>query len=509
MNRLKDLALHPFVFAIYPVLALLAHNIEEVDARMALRSLLVVLFATALLLFLTRWLLREWRKAGLVTTATLITFFSYGHVYALIEGINISAQTIGRHRILLPLTLLLWGLAVVGIVRYKGNLGTYTQALNWVALIAVLLPLVNLSQHALNSYLSAMSRVEVQASDVSQVTKPDIYYIVLDGYSRDDVLADDYDYDNSGFLNELESLGFYVPRCAQSNYAQTQLSLASTLNMNYLQSLNEGYSNPQRKNRAGIPHFIQKSAVRQFLEGSGYKIIGFDSGYSWTNLTDADFFLSARGQGSGYLGILGAFNDFEVMLIQTSGALVLKDAALKLPLLLNPETGLNRLHRERVLFTLDNLTQASTVSGPKFVFAHIVSPHEPFVIDANGGIPERQVEIEKGYREQVAYLNSRLIPILEGIIEQSTSPPVIIVQADHGSLLSNPQDRMRILNAYYLTDKAKADLYKEITPVNTFRLIFNNYLGTDYRLLEDVAYYSPYNRPFDFRPIRDSRPGCD
>ena len=65
---------------------------------------------------------------------------------------------------------------------------------------------------------------------------------------------------------------------------------------------------------------------------------------------------------------------------------------------------------------------------------------------------------------------------------------------DHGATgipeIETPQWRMSILNAYYVNDQAKKDLYATITPVNTFRVVFNNYFGTTYPLLEDKSYHT-------------------
>jgi hypothetical protein len=66
---------------------------------------------------------------------------------------------------------------------------------------------------------------------------PDIYYIILDGHARSDILAELYGYDNNWFVDSLRQRGFYVADRSRTNYAQTYLSLASTLNMTYLDSL--------------------------------------------------------------------------------------------------------------------------------------------------------------------------------------------------------------------------------------------------------------------------------
>ena len=96
--------------------------------------------------------------------------------------------------------------------------------------------------------------------------------------------------------------------------------------------------------------------------------------------------------------------------------------------------------------------------------------------------------------------------VIDSIISKSKTPPVIIVQADHGpgSLfnMENLEDtylkeRFSIVEAYYLPGGDHKNLYESITPVNTFRLIFNMYYGTDYDLLEDRNYFSRWSHPYE------------
>jgi hypothetical protein len=105
------------------------------------------------------------------------------------------------------------------------------------------------------------------------------------------------------------------------------------------------------------------------------------------------------------------------------------------------------------------------------------------------------------YRDQAIYASSRMMEIVPAIIENSATPPIIVIQGDHGPTVpSSPQMRMRILNAYYLPG-VEAPLYSAITPVNTFRIIFNAYFDQQLDLLEDVSLYSGYDDPFTFKQI--------
>jgi hypothetical protein len=97
---------------------------------------------------------------------------------------------------------------------------------------------------------------------------------------------------------------------------------------------------------------------------------------------------------------------------------------------------------------------------------------------------------------------------LQKIISDSETPPIIIVQGDHGGLDTTDEERMAILNAYYLPGDGNQLLYENITPINTFRLIINHYFGSDFEPLEDVSYFSSYKHPFQFKVIPNTRPGC-
>jgi hypothetical protein len=94
------------------------------------------------------------------------------------------------------------------------------------------------------------------------------------------------------------------------------------------------------------------------------------------------------------------------------------------------------------------------------------------------------------------------------MIASSPTPPVIILQGDHGSIGSKPNTRTTIFNAYYLPGGSAQALHDDISPVNTFRVVFNTLFGGNYSLLDDVSYYSVYSTPFEFTVIPNKRAGC-
>jgi hypothetical protein len=490
--------LHPLCFAVYPVLALLAFNRAEVDISSGLRPLLLSLLLAGLLLLISHGILHDWRRAALVATILLILFFSYGHAYIALKGINIEGFYLFRHRTLIPIWLGLSLLLVWWASRRLQNLSPVTYALNLIGLFLLILPLFQLTSFFLQSRTAqaeqGTSALRLRVGD----QPPDIYYIVLDGYGRSDILKNEYGYDNSDFLIALREMGFQVAECSQSNYAQTQMSLASSLNFNYIENLSDRFV-PGSDDRTGLDELIHHSAVRESLEEAGYRTVAFATGFLATELRDADYFLSPERSWA-------QLNEFESLLIETTFARLLQDSNR-----FGMQNAGSELFRERTLFALDQLDELSSIQGPKFVFVHLIVPHPPYVFGPTGGPVEpaeagttRTEEGAGRYRDQAIYISSRMAELLPAIIANSSTPPIIVIQGDHGpTVASSPRSRMSILNAYYLPG-ADMSVPSTITPVNTFRVILNTYFDQNLELLDDVSLYSDYTDPFNFRVIQNS-----
>ena len=497
---LQGFPIHPFLFALYPILALLGINVAEVDLGSGVRPLLFSLLLAGLLMSVLYLIYRDWRRAALVTTLFLILFYSYGHLYILLKGVNVNGIYLFRHRTLIPIWLGLGILAVWWTSRKSLQMTSITRTLNTIGLILLILPLIQIVSFRFQS-MASQADAENSPSTISLKTDsqpPDIYYIILDGYGRADVLNNEYGYDNSGFLNTLRGLGFVIAECSQSNYAQTQISLATTLNFNYLDALSDRFT-PGSDDRTGLDTLIHRSAARQSLEKAGYKTVAFATGFLATEWTDADYFL-----GPGYSW--GELSEFEALLMETTLVRLIQDGNR-----FGMQTAGSERFRERTLFALDQMADLSYIESPKFVFVHIIAPHPPYVFGPTGGPVEpakvgttRTEEGASHYRDQAIYISSRMQEIVPRLITNSATPPIIIIQGDHGpTVASSPRSRMSILNAYFLPG-ASTSIPSTITPVNTFRLILNTYFGQDLEYLDDVSLYSDYTDPFNFKIIQNT-----
>ena len=499
MDRLRTGILHPFLLGVYVVLGLWIPNFDQVEWTVILRPLAVVLSAAMLLLLLLRVFTRDWVKASLAVTLILVLFFSYGHMYAALKAINIAGTFLFRHRTLIPLWLVLLGVGLILLWRSRS-----LAALNYYFnLITSLLVGITVFQLGALTYQAnqnvALEALPAQTASAASHVTPDIYYIILDGYGRQDVLQNLMHYDNSEFIDALEGLGFQVMQCSQSNYAQTQMSLASSLNFDYLDTLRaEGDRDATEKANTG--DLIKHSHLRQFLEARGYVTVAFATGFNFTQVTDADLYLAPQPGRQ--------LNEFEYLLLKTTAARILLDYQLG-----RVEDSTAELFRQRTRFTLAKLDTLYQDPRPKFVFAHIVIPHPPFVFGPSGESVERAFtrddefspeEYIAGYTGQVAYVNREIIGVLEQIVQGTDGSAIIILQGDHGPGRLTDEARMAILNAYFLPDPGKANLYETITPVNSFRVILNAYFDQDLPLLEDISRFSKYNLPYVYTVIENT-----
>jgi hypothetical protein len=137
------------------------------------------------------------------------------------------------------------------------------------------------------------------------------------------------------------------------------------------------------------------------------------------------------------------------------------------------------------------------IPSPKFVFAHIVSPHPPFIFSPDGEFVVTDAT-DPGYPNQIQYLNKRLVPMVQNIIKQSATPPIIILQADHGW---DHEVRMANFMALYFPGGGISNLYPTLTPINIFRLVFNTYFGQNFPLLADDSYYSDDYASFNYTNV--------
>jgi hypothetical protein len=498
--------LHPLLFALFPILFLYAHNMSELYLSQLALPLPLAAAAAAIVWLGLALGLRDTRRAALVSSLFLVWFFLFGHLRGLVAPRDAGLESTN----VLIFVALYWMLLMVGaglLIVQRRELRGLSSALNVAAVVLVAFQLVVIGGYEASRALA--SRRVQQAAAIGSTTAargvpPNIYCIVLDGYARADVLRDIYHFDNSPFLDYLRHKGFAIARRGRANYSQTILSLASCLNMTYLDEV-AAQVGRRSTDRAPLARMIQRNRLFTFLRRRGYHTVAFASGYSPVDIHSADIYIDA----------VPGLTEFQRVILNTT----------PLPLVLPaPSVAIvEHADAKRILYIFDHLADTTKLKPPIFVFAHILSPHPPFVFDHNGRIIGREVGFRldrvpgmpvrsetTGYVEQLRFVNRKTQATVAQLLARSTWPTVIVVESDHGASLRTDWDRVErtdvrerlgSLMAVYLPGDGDRAIPDDLSDVNVFRLVLNRYLGADLPLLPNESYYSPWRYPYEFTRV--------
>jgi hypothetical protein len=511
----RKIPLHPVLFATFPVLFLFVQNAERVRIGRVTGPLLVVLFATIAVTVVASLVLRDVRRGAFVGSGFAILSLSYGHVYNAVQDKAIVGVVVGRDMFLLPLWMLL-GLGVVLFAWRVRAVPEVTLIVNLVAAGLVIVSVVNTSSAvASQSGRAFQANVGKRSAEIpvaeGETTKRDIYYLIFDRYGSNPVLKEFLGFDNTPFLDELRERGFYVADGSRSNYPTTAHSVASSMNMEYLDELAKEMGEDS-KDWKPLYRTIPGSKVSRFLQGEGYRYAHIGA---WYDPTASD----ATAQVNYHYDKTSEFS-------RVLTATTLLHPVAKRVGLLKEFDGRQVIHNQ-IRFQFDSIVDASKLRGPTFTFSHILIPHEPFTFDEHGRYLTEddadEISWEQGYIGQVKWENKRILQVLDALLGvPDERKPIIIIQADEGPKRYEWQyggeerwedatdDELRektgILNAYLFpgADADEAGLYQDITPVNSFRKLFNLYFGTDLEMLEDrIWVYGDGEEPYRLTDITE------
>ena len=501
----KGLPFHPICFALFPILYLYSRNLALFPLTDLVRPATGAVVCAAAIFGLVWLIVRDVDRAAAVTSLAIIEFCTFNLALQLANGVlsfgmEVTAGTFVNYW---------WPLAFLSLValgwKWKRPIAL-TGFLNVVGAVLVILPTCTIALGILRirRELASLKLPPQQASaPIRGDAQPDVFYIILDGYGREDALQRYFGFSNRPFVEALEKRGFYVAKESRSNYCQTELSLASSLNMDFISNLVKSSSIKFNLDRAPLDKLLDNNAVARNFRAHGYEYVSITSGFPGVHPLSADILLS----GPVTLSL------FESSLLDCT------------PLQSSPQMeSLFDARREHLVGALDNLLNMDTRGlRPRFVFAHVLAPHPPFVLDA-GGKPIRQHKIpfgywdasaffdvggtqdeyHNGYLGQLQYVNRRILEIVDKLKKESPQP-IIILQGDHGSRMhldqvslakSDVREAFRNFNAYLVPGSVRSELYAGITPVNAFRVLFDALYADSLSLKPDTSYFTSWDHPY-------------
>jgi hypothetical protein len=499
LRRVFALPLYPMLAAAYPVVFLYAQNVQEaITPGEVLIPLAISLGATIGVLLVFRVLTGHWAPAALGCLLLVVLFFTYGMAWD-----AVGALLVGHWVLLISwLVLAIGGLAMIW--RLRSHAWRITMPLNAVITVGLVFNLVLIGAFLLNlrpAVAHSGSGVTATGEPVQAETRPDIYWIILEEYGSESVLRDDFQYDNTPFLDQLRQRGFYIADDSTANYLKTAPSIMSARDMEYLDG-------PELREHAKSPsdwgpiYTALKSPfeVQQFLDNLDYRFIY--AGTFWSPMArhpSAEINYVYDRLSSEFLDVLQGATLLRAL--QTVGPAAPYDW--------------RRNRWDQTLYELRSLERASSLGGPKFVHAQLALDHEPYVFNPDGSfITEEEAKSmthEQQYVAQLKYTNGQLLTWIDQLLDAPKEKrPIIMLLADEGPwpagyrfdergfdwTTASPaalKQKFGIMNAVYLPDMTgeQAGFYPSITPVNEFRVLFNASFGLKLPLLPDRNYIWP------------------
>jgi Sulfatase len=485
-----------------PMLALLKNNTGSWTPDVVIGPALTAAAVAVLLWLALTSFVHDRLRAALAVTFSMLAFMSHLSLLRL-------TLSIGAVRFV-PLVYLGILIAAAAIVRSSRPAIVLTVFTNRALLATVLLLTIPIVWGE-----AARARTVVEPlwtlANVRSAQRPDVYVLILDGYARADVLREVYGFDNP-LIDRLRTGGFFVAERATANYAQTALSLASAFNLDYLPQLGHPVG-AQSDSRRGLGDLIQDNRFFKAFEDAGYDIRAYGSEYT----------MLRPGAGSYRRRAPGHLDEFGYSMLEAT-ALPSLFEAVGLPRGWLPL----RLHRHHLRWTLADLAASAPTENdpPRLVLAHLLAPHPPFAVDAEGGIRDTKVpallhdgsmwraiaqqsgeSYKAGYVDGMRYLNDRIEPVARALANRPFRPAIILIHSDHGPGLelewerpaeTNMRERMGVLLAVRYPEGRDPGIDERATLVNVYRSVLNRALGVQLPLLENHSYFSTWSRPFAY-----------
>jgi Sulfatase len=473
-----------------------------VSPLVIVRSLVVAIAAGALLSGTGRVMLGDKDRGGIFATLAIFLFVVGADIrIALLLGVAIGLLFFERY-VLPPARRFRWRV-----------IGRFFSSVTAILLLAIGIQAVQSGTPGL--FLRALTE-EAPFRAASTVpapapgSQPDIYLLLLDGHARPDVLRRVFGYDETGFVDDLESRGFHVAGQSRTNYALTVQVMASMFNMRPLQDIESVRplldKTASRPAGSVIRTAINDGPVLQRLRDKGYQLTALASSYEEPALRSVDRWIDT-----------GELNEFEVNMFRRT---ILRPI---LPAIAPDWVSSSYRNRVENEFKTLAALAAERSDRPRFVFGHLPTPHAPWVYNADGtartvldidamwaetpastGLDKQT--LMDGYAGQIAWTDRRLVQAIDEIVANSATPPVIIVFGDHGSWIGADGGDIRLrflpLFAAHMPDGSRP-FPDDIELVNLFPILFGELFGDDIPLAEGTPSYMFRKDEYDLAAVPD------
>ena len=453
---------------------------------------IVKIFLAQLCLFLfSRFFSADLQKRSLLTFVFSLIYFFFsdakdylynGHPHVLFSS----------YSFLLPLIALLLIISVVMIRRSKTAHPQISRFLNLLLILSIAADIPSFFGSASEAVFQKPVVKYNPAAACDSCENPDVYFLLFDAFTSNNVLKSTFGFDNSSLDSFLSRKGFYVMAESRSNYALTPLSVSSCFDMNYLK-FRKPVNSVNLKTYLSAVDYIDNTEVPRYFAAKGYDIVNesifnvngiqpkqvpYDIWDQHTLFSRKHFFQKIYNDlGWHFSRYLPVYNENASKSLRER-----RDADLD------------------ASFRYLRQTIADTNIKPKFVYAHFLLPHGPYSRDADGKVlpydlPDTEAQEMKSYVMQVQYASGIIRSLVNEILIKTKRPVVIMVIGDHGYRFGEENKNQLDfpnLNAVYFTNKNYSQFRQNQSLVNNFRVVLNSCFGESLPLLKDSSIFLTY-----------------
>jgi len=506
VGALSRWPLHPLLFAAYAVLFLYAANVAEVLPDQVVTPLAWAIGCAAAVLLVAALLTRSARRGAVVATSVVLAVAYLGHLASPVADI---VEEPIPDWVWLGVAVAIVVAATVYALLAKGSLATVTAVLNVFAIVLVAFSLATIVPSETSRVVRASEGEPVSTRQLPQATRVpdrDIYFIVLDRYGSAWSLEHGFDV-SSSLPDDLADRGFQVIPGARANFHASDFSIATMLDMDLV--TDHVTVRPPSVDRTPVRQELARHQVGRFLRANGYRYIHVGGWWEPTR----------RSPIADEVRALGKTTEFESVLHEAT-ILPMLERTLGLA---KGDTHSRDQHRDMAQFAFRQVEQLAHAPGRKFVFAHILMPHPPYVLGEGGRViyaDEAKARPESELlQEQLDYTDERVRSVVDALLAgPDERDPIIVITGDEGPYLCYELDcvdgsdedygiRLGVLRAYYLPG-IDVTVPPDDSGVNIFRMILREYFGVDLPDLPNRSYTWPDMKKdlYTLRDVTDALP---
>ncbi len=488
----------------------LLHNYNELFGFIKISQLLVygaIIYTPVFICLLTMYLTRKWNiKSSLILFSILFLLLLFGPINNYARHITHSGIFGSRYTILIICIILLM-LIIRKIIKSKtiSSQTVFFVNLAVVCLITTEVVMVFLNAQELKRtknliYPDKTLSQQFVSPNLPDSAKPDIYFFVFDEYTNNETLQKLWNYNNDTITNWLLSSGFHLPAKPSANYSFTIYSVSSTFNMNYI--------DPKKGSDGTIPlnvlqanESLSDNETFNILKKENYDIhflAPFDNKIETTPTHFFDYISNKQIQAQ---TLPGVFAESELWSSIAAKFFNGEDKSSLYAKSLQEKYQIIRSTVEKIKSTTDSNVNRK----PHFVYGHLMVPHEPHMFDKAGKFLTYDEYLKSNafntYTPQITYGNSLMKEIVSYIKQHNKRNTIIIIEGDHGfrgfiedgiDWFNRTPDSLKRyflpnFNAVYFPDGNYSKIYDHISPINTFRVLFDQFFHQNFPMLKDTG----------------------